>query len=69
VAGPDSNDFASLSWNDSVVRVLDGEHPQLHGIDCPEKGQAFGKMTKLATSALVFDRPFTVKPYATDKYK
>lgn len=68
VACAHSNEFAALSWNGSVVGVLDGDtldvlHKQhnerirLQGIDCPEKAQAFGKVAKLATSALVFGRP------------
>jgi micrococcal nuclease len=80
VACAASNDFASLTWNGSVVGVLDGdtldvlhnrhaERIRLHGIDCPEKGQAFGKVAKLAASALVFGRTVTVKPYDTDRYK
>ena len=75
-----SNEFASLSWDGSVVGVLDGdtldvlhtrhaERIRLYGIDCPEKAQAFGKVAKLATSALVFGRPVTVKPHGTDRYK
>ena len=80
VACAHSNEFAALSWNGSVVGVLDGdtldvlhtrhaERIRLYGIDCPEKAQAFGTVAKLATSALVFGRPVTVKPYATDRYK
>jgi len=80
VACAASNDVASLTWNGSVVGVLDGdtldvlhtrhaERIRLYGIDCPEKRQAFGKVAKLATSALVFGRPVTVKPHATDRYK
>jgi len=80
VAGAESNGFAALSWNGSVIGVIDGdtidvlhkrhaERIRLQGIDCPEKGQAFGKVAKLATSALVFGRSVTVKPHATDRYK
>lgn len=80
VACAASNDFAFLAWNGSVVGVLDGdtldvlhmrhaERIRLYGIDCPEKRQAFGKVAKLATSALVFGRTITVKPHDTDRYK
>lgn len=44
-------------------------HIPLEGIDCPEKGQAFGKLAKWAMSALVFGRTVTVEGHERDKYK
>lgn len=63
-----------------VVGVVDGdtldilhnrraERIRLHGIDCPEKGQPFGKVAKWATSALVFGMTVTVQAHDTDRYK
>ena len=63
----------------SVVRVFDGDtievlhnqHPErirLHGIDCPEKGQAFGNKAKKAFAALVFGKEVTLQTYGKDKY-
>lgn len=63
-----------------VVRVLDGDtlevlhnqHPErirLSGIDCPEKGQAFGTRAKQAASKLVFGREVTLQTYGQDKYE
>lgn len=80
VACAASKDFAALTWNGSVVGVFDGdtldvlhnrhaERIRLYGVDCPEKGQAFGKAAKLMTSALAFGRTVTVKPHDTDRYK
>src|SRR5262249_10928423 len=62
-----------------VVSVLDGDtievlhntHPErirLTGIDCPEKGQAFGTRAKQATSALVFSRDVVLHTHGRDKY-
>jgi len=70
----------ALSFTGQVVGILDGdtievlhnrktERIRLHGIDCPEKGQAFGKVAKWATSALVFGRTVTVEGRERDKYK
>ena len=62
-----------------VVRILDGDtievlhnqHPErirLRGIDCPEKGQAFGKRAKQAASELAFGKVVTVQTHGKDKY-
>jgi len=51
----------------SVIGILDGdtievlhdnrrERIRLSGIDCPEKGQAYGTKAKQATSGLVFEK-------------
>jgi len=40
----------------------------LNGIDCPEKGQAFGHKAKQATSTLVFGKDVTLQTYGKDKY-
>lgn len=69
----------AFSFTGQVVRVLDGDtievlqdrkaqRIRLHGIDCPEKGQPFGKVAKWATSALVFGRTVTIQRHDTDKY-
>ena len=69
----------AADFNGQVVSVLDGDtievlhntHPErvrLSGIDCPEKGQAFGNRAKQATSALVFGRDVILKAHGQDKY-
>jgi micrococcal nuclease len=70
----------ALDFISPVVRVLDGDtlevlhnqHPErirLSGIDCPEKGQAFGKRAKQAASDLAFGKVVTVQTHGKDKYK
>ena len=47
------------------------QHPErirLNGIDCPEKGQAYGQKAKQATSALVFGKEVTLHTIGNDKY-
>jgi micrococcal nuclease len=64
----------------NVVGVLDGDtievlhytHPErvrLSGIDCPEKGQAYGNNAKHATSALVFGKEVMLQTHGQDKYR
>ena len=63
-----------------VVGVTDGdslrvmhkgqtERIRLYGIDCPEKGQAFGQRAKKATSDLAFGRQVTVHSIGKDRYE
>jgi micrococcal nuclease len=71
--------LAVSEYQGEVVRVLDGDtievlhnhHPErirLSGIDCPEKGQAYGKHAKQAASRLVFGKEVTLQTYGKDKY-
>ncbi|HSL05229.1 MAG TPA: thermonuclease family protein [Nitrospiraceae bacterium] len=55
-----------------TLEVLNGHHAdriRLSGIDCPEKGQAYGKRAKQAASALTFGKDVTVQTHGHDKYK
>ena len=55
-----------------TIEVLNGHHAdriRLSGIDCPEKGQAFGKKAKQAASALAFEKEVTLQTHGYDKYK
>jgi len=67
-------DFAGL-----VVSVLEGdtievlhnnraERIRLNGIECPEKGQAYGQRAKQAASELVFGKEVTLQTFGKDKY-
>ena len=71
--------FAAESWTGKVVGVIDGdtidvlhngqaERIRLNGIDCPEKGQPFGKKANEATSTLAFGKDATVLPYKRDRH-
>jgi micrococcal nuclease len=40
----------------------------LSGIDCPEKGQAYGTRAKQAASDLAFGKQVTVWTHGKDKY-
>lgn len=54
-----------------TITVLDGTtrvKVRLNGIDCPEKGQAFGARAKQLTSELAFGRTVTVRPFGRDRY-
>jgi endonuclease YncB( thermonuclease family) len=69
----------AADFSGPVVAVLDGdtievlhhtraERIRLNGIDCPEKGQAFGTRAKQATSELVFGKEVTLQSHGKDKY-
>jgi micrococcal nuclease len=71
---------AVCEYQGEVVRIPDGdtievlhnqhpEHIRLSGIDCPEKGQAYGDKAKQAASTLVFGKQITLRTYGLDKYK
>jgi endonuclease YncB( thermonuclease family) len=73
-----SSAFAA-DFTGKVVGVLDGdtievlhngraERIRLNGIDCPEKGQAYGKRAKQAASELVFGKEVTLQTFGKDKY-
>ena len=54
-----------------TIRVLKGTEEvkvRLHGIDCPEKNQAYGNKAKVYTSALVFGRTVAVDIRGKDRY-
>ena len=54
-----------------TIEVMQNQHPErirLYGIDCPEKGQAYGKRAKQATSALVFAKQVSLQTHGKDKY-
>ena len=40
----------------------------MSGIDCPEKGQTFGKRAKHAVSDLAFGKEVTLQTHGKDKY-
>ena len=69
----------AADFSGPIVSVLDGDtlevlhnrHPErirLNSIDCPEKGQAYGKRAKLAASELVFGKEVTLQTHGLDKY-
>jgi endonuclease YncB( thermonuclease family) len=71
--------LAFADFSGQVVSVLDGdtievlhntrpERVRLSGIDCPEKGQAYGNNAKHAASALAFGKEVTLQTHGKDKY-
>jgi len=58
-------------FNGDTLEVLHNQRPErirLSGIDCPEKGQAYGKRAKQAASELVFGIDVTLQTHGLDKY-
>lgn len=55
---------------DTLV-VLDGStqvRVRLHGIDCPERGQAFGAAAKRLAASLAFGKTVTLRARGKDRY-
>jgi endonuclease YncB( thermonuclease family) len=70
----------AADFTGEVIRVLDGdtievlheknpERIRLDGIDCPEKGQAFGQKAKQATSSLLFGKEVRIESHGRDKHR
>jgi endonuclease YncB( thermonuclease family) len=54
-----------------TIEALHNQHPErirLNGIDCPEKGQPYGKRAKQAAFTLVFGKEVTLQTYGKDTY-
>ena len=53
------------------VEVIHIRHPELiylNRIDCPEKGQVYGKRAKQSASELVFGKERTLQTHGKEKY-
>ncbi len=61
VVGVSDGDTITVLSKGKPVRI------RLHGIDCPEKRQAFGARAKQATSKLVFGQTVTVRDLGQDR--
>lgn len=67
----DLSGFVVSVLDGDTIEVLHNQHPtriRLRGIDCPEKGQAYGRKAKQAASALVFGEEVTLHTFGKDKY-
>src|SRR5262245_60293189 len=62
VVGISDGDTVSVLREGKVVKV------RLHGVDTPEKAQAFGTQARKFTSDMVFQHDVTVIVQSTDRY-
>lgn len=62
VAVSDGDTFTLLTPDNKQHKI------RLHGVDCPEKNQAFGQKAKDFTSDLIFGKDVTVEATDTDRY-
>ncbi len=58
----DGDTFTALFADKHTERI------RLHGIDCPESGQPFGKAAKQFTSSLIFKKNVLLEKKDIDKY-
>lgn len=70
----DSGEFqgkvVSITDGDTITVLHDGvpERIRLHGIDCPEKKQAFGTRAKQFTGELAHEKTVTLRTHGKDRY-
>ncbi len=62
VAGIIDGETIEVLHNNKAERI------RLNGIDCPEKGQAYGQKAKHAASDLAFGKEVTLHTFGKDKY-
>ena len=62
--------MSSILDRDTLGALYDNHADRVRpgGIDCPEKGQAYGQRVKQAASALVFGRDVILQTHGQDKY-
>ena len=71
--------YLSWAWSGKVIGVADGDtirvfrdskqvKIRLYGIDCPERGQAFGKKAKKFTSKMVYGKEVEIGAITIDHY-
>jgi hypothetical protein len=60
--------FLSVDRPRQCVTCSWAVHSWLSGIDCPDKGQAYGNNAKHAASDLAFGKQVTVQTHGKDKY-
>lgn len=60
----------SVSDGDTLAVFVNGtaDKVRLHGIDCPESDQPFGRQATQLTTQLALDKPVTVTDFGRDKY-
>lgn len=70
---------AAAEFSTRVVSVIDGddivvrhnglnENVRLHGIDCPEEGQAYGRRAKEFTTKFAYHKTVKVQTYGSDAF-
>lgn len=71
--------LAASGWSGRVVRVADGDtlevlrgretvRVRLHGVDCPELGQAYGQRARQRTGELAMGRAVEVREVERDRF-
>jgi len=62
VAIADGDTFTLLTYDNKQMKI------RLHGIDCPEKKQDYGKVARQRLSELIFGKMVRTKKIDTDRY-